>query len=104
MPTITQPIANIFKAAHIPANELSIAASTSGLIITHSTTGKQYFTKTDRNVPEMRGEVASLVAMSKTSTGLVPELLGFEVSPDGKEGTMVTQWFDLSSARGGHTQ
>lgn len=52
----------------------------------------------------MRGEVASLLAMSKTSTGLVPEVLGFEVSPDGKEATMVTQWFDLSSARGGHTQ
>ncbi|OWT39191.1 fructosamine kinase [Cryptococcus neoformans Bt1] len=104
MPTITQPIANIFKAAHIPANELSIAASTSGFIITHSTTGKQYFTKTDRNVPQMRGEVASLLAMSKTSRGLVPEVLGFEVSPDGKEATMVTQWFDLSSARGGHTQ
>lgn len=104
MPTITQPIANIFKAAHIPANELSIAASTSGFIITHSTTGKQYFTKTDRNVPQMLGEVASLLAMSKTSRGLVPEVLGFEVSPDGKEATMVTQWFDLSSARGGHTQ
>lgn len=104
MPSIPQPVANIFKAAHIPANELSISACTSGFIVTHSTTGKQYFTKTNENVCEMRGEVESLLAMSKTSRGLVPKVLGFEVSPDGGEATMVTQWFDLSSARGGHTQ
>lgn len=104
MPSIPQPVANIFKATHIPANELSIAACTPGFIVTHSTTGKQYFTKTGENVCEMRGEVESLLAMSKTSTGLVPKVLGFEVSPDGQEATMVTDWFDLSSARGGHTQ
>lgn len=104
MASIPQPVANIFKAAHIPANELSIAACTPGFIVTHSTTGKQYFTKTGENVCEMRGEVESLLAMSKTSTGLVPKVLGFEVSPDGQEATVVTDWFDLSSARGGHTQ
>lgn len=104
MSSIPQPVANIFKAAHIPTNELSISACTPGFIVTHSATGKQYFTKADENVGQMRGEVESLVAMSKTSAGLVPKVLGFEVSPDGGEATMVTQWFDLSSARGGHTQ
>ncbi|ODO00564.1 fructosamine kinase [Cryptococcus wingfieldii CBS 7118] len=103
MPKLNTTIENIFTSAGIPASDLSPASSSSG-VVTQLSTGKQFFTKTQSDVVQMRGEVAGLRAMAATSHALVPEVIGFEISHNGNSSSMVSQWFDLSSARGGHTQ
>nr|ODN95382.1 fructosamine kinase [Cryptococcus depauperatus CBS 7855] len=95
MASISPIAAKIFVEAGMPVSELSPAANS----ITHMPTGNQYFTKTQQDVKQMRGEIAGLRAMSVTSKDLVPKLLGFEVDPTGKQATMVSQYFDLSSAK-----
>ncbi|WVQ75264.1 hypothetical protein IAR50_004877 [Cryptococcus sp. DSM 104548] len=99
MPQINSTIEKIFRSAGIPASDLSPASTG---IVTQTSTGKQFFTKTQSDVAQMKGEIAGLRAMAATSHGLVPEVIGFEI--EGGKSSMVTQWFDLSSARGGHTQ
>ncbi|WVQ79553.1 hypothetical protein IAT38_001652 [Cryptococcus sp. DSM 104549] len=94
-------IAKIFQSANIPPSELSPASRGA---FTHTPTGKLYFTKTQRDVPQMRGEIEGLRAMGRTSQHLVPEVMGFDVDASGKEAGMVTQYFDLGSSRGNQTQ
>ena len=65
--------------------------------VTHNPTSKVYLARiaSGSALPQMRGEAAGLRAMALTSPDLVPTLLGFEVSEDGKVGGMVSQYFDL---------
>nr|ODN91315.1 fructosamine kinase [Cryptococcus depauperatus CBS 7841] len=100
MASISPIAAKMFVEAGMPVSELSPAAN----VITHMPTGHQYFTKTQQDVKQMRGEIAGLLAMSVTSKDLVPKLLGFEVDSTGKQATMVSQYFDLSSAKEEHIQ
>ncbi|ORX38044.1 Fructosamine/Ketosamine-3-kinase [Kockovaella imperatae] len=53
----------------------------------------------------MRGEAASLKAMSATAPeSLIPRLYGYAESADGNECAMVTQYFDLQPLHGGSYQ
>ncbi|WVF68861.1 hypothetical protein IAT40_003634 [Kwoniella sp. CBS 6097] len=102
-------IAKIFELHSIPISELSPSSSSQGILkhLSHSESAssassssveKYYFTKAQRDVAQMRGEIEGLRAMGRTAPSLVPKILGFEISDDGKESAMVTQYFKLGSA------
>jgi fructosamine-3-kinase len=46
----------------------------------------------------MVGEAAGLKAMNLTSTDLAPEIIALELSEDGREGGMITQYWDLGGS------
>ncbi|OCF39228.1 fructosamine kinase [Kwoniella heveanensis CBS 569] len=108
-------IAKIFESHSIPISELSPPSSSQGILkhvpqssLSSSSSSsssspskskeRYYFTKAQRDVPQMRGEIEGLRAMGLTSPSLVPRVLGFEVSDDQKQSAMVTQYFKLGSA------
>lgn len=92
-------LAKVFEANGIELADLSFSGNT----ITHTPTSAVYIGRTasGSGLAQMKGEAAGLKAMSLTSPSLVPKLLGFEISENGKEGGMVSQYFDLSSRSGG---
>ena len=73
-----------------------------GNIVTHIPTANRYLTRiaSGSALPQMKGEAAGLIAMSLTSKDLAPELIGLEISDDGKEGGMVSQYWDLGGKGG----
>lgn len=77
---------------------LSDLSSSGSNLVTHLPTSQTYIARTASGsaLPQMKGEAAGLRAMALTSPSLVPTLMGFELSEDGKEGAMVSQYFDLS--------
>jgi protein-ribulosamine 3-kinase len=74
----------------------------SGNITTHLPTSNRYLTRiaSGPSLPQMKGEAAGLLAMGLTSTDLAPNLIGFEISEDGNEGGMVSDYWDLGGKGG----
>lgn len=96
-----QLLSKIFEANGLELADLS----SKGDLITHTPTSKVYIGRIASGpgpaLAQMRGEAAGLKAMTLTSPTLVPTLLGFETSPNGQEGGMVSQYFDLGGRRRG---
>ncbi|WVW86582.1 hypothetical protein I302_108632 [Kwoniella bestiolae CBS 10118] len=90
-------LSQIFSQSSIPLSELE--PSSRGCYL-HKPTGMMYFTKTQSDIPQMRGEIEGLLAMGRTTDGLglVPKVLGFEIDEDKGECGMVTQYFKLGSS------
>ncbi|WWC65564.1 uncharacterized protein I303_108182 [Kwoniella dejecticola CBS 10117] len=99
MPASMHPLISHIFSSCSPPIPLSELESCSRGIYLHTPSGKKYFTKTQSDIKQMRGEVEGLRAMGRTTIGLglIPELLGFEVAENRKESAMVTQYFDLGS-------
>jgi fructosamine-3-kinase len=96
MPSIHPLLLRCFESAGIDTT--SLRSSGSSCITDPS--GTSWFAKTGHNVSQMQGETAGLRAMAATAPpGLVPRVLGFEVSPHGQEAAMVSQYFDLTSGK-----
>lgn len=93
-------IIKAFEANGMAQSDLS---PSTGNIVTHTPSGEQYLARTASGTAlrQMRGEASGLKAMALTSQPLVPRLLAFEVSENGKEGVMVSQYFDMTSSSGG---
>ncbi|WVQ96383.1 hypothetical protein IAU59_003488 [Kwoniella sp. CBS 9459] len=99
-------IAKIFESHSISISELSPSSSSQGILKHKSQSAstskeKYYFTKAQKDVAQMRGEIEGLRTMGLTAPSLVPKILGFEVADDGKESAMVTQYFKLGAAPNG---
>ena len=88
-------ISKIFESNSMELSDLSSSGSN---LVTHLPTSRTFIARTasGSSLPQMKGEAAGLRAMALTSPDLVPTLIGFELSEDGKEGAMVSQYFDLS--------
>jgi fructosamine-3-kinase len=86
-----------FTSHNISLSDLEIA----GKIITHSPTSKKYLTRLaiGKDLDQMKGEAAGLIAMNYTSNDLAPKLLALEMSEDGKEGAMISQYWDLGGSK-----
>ncbi|WVR08342.1 hypothetical protein IAU60_005395 [Kwoniella sp. DSM 27419] len=94
-------IAKILESASVPLSELT--PSSRG-VLKHTPSSREYFTKVQRDVTQMRGEVEGLRAMGLTAPDLVPTVIGFEVAQDGRESGMVTQFYSLGSGSGSKGQ
>ena len=100
MTTLSPLLVRCFEIAGYDTSKLTASRH----IVSYSPTGEQFFTKTGRDVRQMRGEVESLRAMAKNCPSVVPKVFGFEVAHDGNEAGTVSQFFDLSSFRRSETQ
>jgi protein-ribulosamine 3-kinase len=74
--------------------------STAGNIITHTPTSERFLTRiaTGSDLAQMKGEAQGLIAMSMTSKKLAPRLIGFEISENGDEGAMISDYWDLAGS------
>ena len=60
----------------------------------------KYFVKTSHNVPQLKGEHASLTALTLTApAGFVPRSFSVAISEDGKEGGMVSEYFEMGGVK-----
>jgi protein-ribulosamine 3-kinase len=75
--------------------------SAAGNIITHTPTSERFLTRiaTGSALPQMKGEAQGLIAMSLTSEKLAPRLIGLEISEDGGEGAMISDYWDLGPGK-----
>ena len=88
-------LVQIFEEASIDRTTLT----QHGNLITSSTSKDQFFAKVGKNTAQMKGESEGLRLMALTCPPLVPRLIGFQTSSSGTEAAMVSEYFDLGSAR-----
>lgn len=83
-------IVQAFKEAHIDPSSVTSSRG-------YWTDGQSnFFVKTSTNIAQLKGEHASLTALNMTApAGFVPRSFGVKVGEDGKEGGMVSEYFDM---------
>lgn len=99
IPTISMHplIAKAFESKGYNLSDLSVA----GNIATHTPTSERYLTRTatGSGLSQMKGEAQGLTAMSLTSTKLAPRLIAVEISEDGREAAMISDYWDLGPGK-----
>jgi len=90
-------IAKAFESKGYNLSDLSVA----GNIVTHTPTSERYLTRTatGSGLSQMKGEAQGLIAMSLTSTRLAPRLIALEISEDGREAAMISDYWDLGPGK-----